>query len=86
LDEERGNARPVPELWRHKGIDDPLAAAVSCSAAPPEEIYRALLLANAINLLSFDVAQQERIHVPVSANVGWLDFTHDLRLQFVGRD
>ena len=36
------------------------------------------MLANAINLLSFDIEQQEKIHVSVSANVGWLDFTHGL--------
>ena len=36
------------------------------------------MLANAINLLSFDIKQQDKIHVTVSGNVGWLDFTHAL--------
>ena len=69
---------PAAGLWRQKSINKSLKAAVACSASPADEIYRALLLANAINLLSFDTAQQDKIHVPVSGNVGWLDFTHGL--------
>jgi hypothetical protein len=69
---------PAASLWRQKSINKSLKAAVACSASQPEEIYQALLIANAINLLSFDIAQQEKIHVPVSGNVGWLDFTHGL--------
>ena len=63
-------------LWRHKSIDKSMQAAVACSGNPPEKIYQALLMANAINLLSFDIRQQEKIRVSVSGNVGWLDFTH----------
>ena len=69
---------PDASLWRHKSINKSMQAAVACSGSPPAEIYRALLLANAINLLSFDIAQQDKTHVPVSGNVGWLDFTHGL--------
>jgi hypothetical protein len=65
-------------LWRHKGINKSMQAAVACSGNPPAEIYHALLMANAINLLSFDIRQQEKIRVSVSGNVGWLDFTHGL--------
>jgi nitrite reductase/ring-hydroxylating ferredoxin subunit len=67
-----------PALWRRKSINKSLQAVVACSNNPPEEIYRALLLANAVNLLSFDIEQQEKIKIPVSGNVGWLDFTHGL--------
>jgi nitrite reductase/ring-hydroxylating ferredoxin subunit len=70
--------KPTASLWRQKSINKSLKAAVACSASPPEEIYRALLLANAVNLLSFDIAQQDKIHVSISGNVGWLDFTHGL--------
>jgi len=73
-----GKLAPARENWRRKGIDKSLKAAVACSGSEPLEIYRALLLANAINLLTFDIEQQQRIHVPVSGNVGWLDFTHGL--------
>jgi nitrite reductase/ring-hydroxylating ferredoxin subunit len=65
-------------LWRRKGINKSMQAAVACSGNPPAEIYHALLMANAINLLSFDIRQQEKIRVSVSGNVGWLDFTHGL--------
>jgi nitrite reductase/ring-hydroxylating ferredoxin subunit len=69
---------PLPELWRGKGIDDSLRTAVACSGHSPEDIYRALLIANAINILSFDAGQQDRAHVPVSGNVNWLDVTHGI--------
>jgi nitrite reductase/ring-hydroxylating ferredoxin subunit len=67
-----------PSLWRQRGINKSLQATVACSANPPEQIYHALLLANAASLLSFDINQQDKIKVPVSGNVGWLDFTHGL--------
>ena len=70
--------KPEPGLWRHKSINKSMQAAVDCSGNPAEDIYRALLVANAINLLSFDIAQQDKVHVSVSGNVGWLDFTHGL--------
>jgi len=70
--------KPEPGLWRHKSINKSMQAAVDCSANPAEDIYRALLVANAINLLSFDIAQQDKVRVSVSGNVGWLDFTHGL--------
>jgi nitrite reductase/ring-hydroxylating ferredoxin subunit len=67
-----------PALWRQRGINKSLQATVACSANPPGQIYHALLLANATSLLSFDINQQDKIKVPVSGNVGWLDFTHGL--------
>ena len=69
---------PEPGLWRKKGINAALGAVIACSGSPPQELYRALLVANAINLLNFDIGQQDKIHVSVSGNVGWLDFTHGL--------
>ena len=74
----QGRRRPEPMLWRQQGINKSLRTAIACSGCPPEELYRALLLANAINLLGFDISQQNKIHVSVSGNVGWLDFTHGL--------
>jgi nitrite reductase/ring-hydroxylating ferredoxin subunit len=69
---------PDPSLWRQKGINKSLQAVINCGDNPPDQIYRALLIANAVNLLSFDVGQQDKIRVPVSGNVNWLDFTHGL--------
>ena len=51
---------------------------IACGDNPPDQIYRALLVANAVNMLSFDIGQQDKIRVPVSGNVNWLDFTHGL--------
>ncbi len=70
--------KPDPGQWRLKNINESMKAAIACSGSPPEEIYHSLLLANAINLLGFDIEQQEKIQVTVSGNVGWLDFTHGL--------
>ena len=70
--------KPEAGLWRHKGINKSMQVVIACSGNPPENIYRALLVANAVNLLSFDIEQQEKIKVSVSGNVGWLDFTHGL--------
>jgi nitrite reductase/ring-hydroxylating ferredoxin subunit len=69
-------SEPSVEQWRKFGIDKSLNATVASSAAPTETIYAKLLMVNAINLLSFDIAQQEKVRVSVSGNVGWLDFTH----------
>ncbi|MCZ6881886.1 MAG: Rieske (2Fe-2S) protein [Gammaproteobacteria bacterium] len=69
---------PEASLWRHKSIDKSMQVALDCSGRPAEQIYQALLLANAVNLLSFDIEQQEKIHVTISGNVGWLDFTHGI--------
>ncbi len=73
-----GNTLPLASNWRKKGINTALKLTVACSNAKPEIIYNELLLANAINLLSFDIEQQNKVHVTVSGNVGWLDFTHGL--------
>ena len=69
---------PSASLWHKRGIDSALQLTAACSAAEPETIYHELLLANAIGMLSFDIDQQDKVHVSVSGNVGWLDFTHGL--------
>lgn len=58
------------------GIRSSLDRTVAFSGDAPEALYRALLLANARNMLGFDVSRQTRVHVSVSGNVNWLDFTH----------
>jgi hypothetical protein len=72
------NLNPEARLWRKKSIDKSLQATLDCSGKAPEQVYHALLMANAINLLSFDINQQYKTHVTVSGNVGWLDFTHGI--------
>lgn len=81
-----GREAPTAELWHGKGIDASLEAALACSAADPLTLYRALLLANARNLLRYDAAQQDQIRVSVSGNVGWLDFTHGITFAHAVRE
>jgi hypothetical protein len=45
---------------------------------PATELHRALLGANAMNLLHYDTRYQDRTDNTVAENVGWLDFTHGL--------
>ena len=74
----KNGATPAPADWRGLGINKALARTASASGAPPIRLYHALLGANARNLLTFDIAQQDRIRVPIDDNVGWLDFTHGI--------
>ena len=74
----KNGVAPAPADWRGLGINKALSRAASFSAAPPARLYHALLGANARNLLTFDVAQQDRIRIPIDDNVGWLDFTHGI--------
>ncbi len=69
---------PAAVDWRGLGIRSSLARTLACRCAPEEDLYRELLLANTWNLLHFDYESQDRVRVPVSGNVGWLDFTHGL--------
>ncbi len=72
------NLVPTADQWHGCGIKSALDITVNYSGASPELIYPALLEANAMNMLRFDIAQQDKSHVTVSGNVGWLDFTHAL--------
>ena len=74
----KNGVTPAPADWRGLGINKALARTASSSGAPPIRLYHALLGANARNLLTFDIAQQDRIRVTIDDNVGWLDFTHGI--------
>jgi len=69
---------PTADRWHRRGIDTALSTTVACSGAKPETLYRELLVANAISMLSYNISQQDKVHVSVSGNVGWLDFSHGL--------
>lgn len=43
-----------------------------------EKLYRRLLLAQAYNMMTYDLKFQDATNNPVTQNVGWLDFTHAL--------
>jgi nitrite reductase/ring-hydroxylating ferredoxin subunit len=69
---------PVAADWQQQGINRSLDLTVASSGISPMTIYNELLVANAVNLLSFNLSQQNKVRVTVSGNVGWLDFTHGL--------
>lgn len=76
----RGNASGVPDMhaWYKLGINRALDLSASFASAPSEQLYAALLGANAANMLGYDIEQQSKINIPISDNVGWLDFTHGI--------
>jgi nitrite reductase/ring-hydroxylating ferredoxin subunit len=74
----QGNAAATPDMqaWHKLGINKALELTASFSHAPVEQLYGALLGASAGNMLGYDLQQQNKINIPISDNVGWLDFTH----------
>ncbi len=73
-----GTAAGAPDMhaWHKLGINKALAMTASFSNTPPEQLYGALLGASASNMLAYDLQQQSKVNIPISDNVGWLDFTH----------
>jgi hypothetical protein len=65
-----------PKQWRTLGIAKALKTTLNRRHQAPEDLYTQWLTVNAINLLSFDIEQQNKVTVSISGNVGWLDFTH----------
>lgn len=75
----RGNGADLdPRELQGAPVRRSLDWVVAHAGHPPEDLYRALLAANARNLLAFDERLQDRVAIPVGDNVGWLDFTHAL--------
>ena len=76
----QGNAAGTPDMqaWHKLGINKALELTASFSNAPVEQLYGALLGASAGNMLAYDLQQQNKVDIPISDNVGWLDFTHGI--------
>jgi len=72
-----GTRPAVAEDFTRLPVAKALARAAE-SSADPEALYHALLGASAWQFLHFDLAVQDRSDGPVSKNVGWLDFTHEI--------
>lgn len=64
------------QQWRKYGIAKALKVTLNNRHKKPEDLYAQWLTVNALNLLSFDITQQNRVKVSISGNVGWLNFTH----------
>ena len=74
----KNGVAPRADDWRKLPINKALARTVESSGADPMQIYHALLGANAMNLIAFDIAQQDKIRIAIDDNVGWLDFSHGI--------
>ncbi|MFQ5783868.1 MAG: Rieske 2Fe-2S domain-containing protein [Alphaproteobacteria bacterium] len=76
-----GKARRVaPEAAAFRGLNARQALRLTAAhgGAEPLVLYRALLGANAANMLAYDTSYQERTEGPIRDNVGWLSFTHGI--------
>jgi nitrite reductase/ring-hydroxylating ferredoxin subunit len=75
-----GGAASAPAAANYHGLNVPRALAFTAEhgAAEPLALYRALLGANARNLLLLDLTRQTRIDQPMTENAGWLDVTHGI--------
>ncbi len=74
-----GDSR-APSVGDYAGLNVRRALALTAAhgEAPPATLYRALLGANARNLLMLDLARQTRVDQPMTENAGWLDMTHGI--------
>ena len=77
---EWGQGRSVPAISDYDGMNVRRALALTTERgnAPPFDLYRVLLGANARNLLKLDLRLQLRIDQPIVDNAGWLDVTHGI--------
>ena len=68
----------APEAGEFKGLNakNAMALAARHGSGDPAALYRALLEANAGNMLRYDMSYQRQTHMNIRDNVGWLDFTH----------
>jgi hypothetical protein len=76
--QESSADRPEAGAWKKLGINKSLELTAGFSNAPPEELYASLLGASAASMLAYDVEQQNKVNIPISDNIGWLDFTHGI--------
>ncbi len=75
--DDEGSEPARAEDFRQLGVRQALRRTLESSGDIPG-LYDALLDASAWQMLHFDLPRQGRTDIPVSQNVGWLDFTHML--------
>jgi hypothetical protein len=72
-------ASPPSAMFEALTVRHTLAATLDAAARhPPQLLWQALMQAGAHHLLRFDERHALRTDNPVSADVGWLDFSHAL--------
>ncbi len=70
---------PASAQFEAQTVRHTLAATLEAAAQhPPQQLWPALMQAGAHHLLRFDERHALRTDNPVSADVGWLDFSHAL--------
>jgi nitrite reductase/ring-hydroxylating ferredoxin subunit len=76
----QGRNGAAPEAGEFKGLNPKKAMKLAArhGKGDPEALYRALLAANADNMLHYDMAYQRQTDMNIRDNVGWLDFTHTI--------
>ncbi len=73
-----GTTAPSGADYDGMNVRRALALTAERGAAEPLHLYRALLGANARNLLMLDLRLQTRVDQPIVDNTGWLDVTHGI--------
>jgi nitrite reductase/ring-hydroxylating ferredoxin subunit len=70
----------APEAQAYRGLNVKRALTLTAEhgGAKPEALFRALLAANAGNMLTYDSSYQDSFDRPLQDNVGWLSFTHGI--------
>ena len=69
---------PCMGQFRRLGIDKAIRCTQTLSRSEPEDLFGALLGANAVNMVGFDLSFQSHVDRPICDNVSWLDFTHTI--------
>ncbi|HEY2892283.1 MAG TPA: Rieske (2Fe-2S) protein [Dongiaceae bacterium] len=75
-----GSAKTAPSMQDYAGLNARRALALTAErgGADPLALYRALLGANAQNLLTLDLRLQMRVDQPIADNASWLDVSHGI--------
>ena len=69
---------PAGAAFAGLNVGKALALTSRHGGAAPDELFRALLAANATNMLAFDLKHLDDLDRPYGSNFGWLDLTHGL--------
>lgn len=69
---------PTADDFVGLNVKKAMKLAAEHGSAPPMDLYRSLLEANARNMLTFDLKHQDDLDVPFGGEKGWLDVTHGL--------
>ena len=75
---KRNGSVPSPEDYALLNANKAVMHTAEHGAAPPLDVFRSLLAANALNMVRFDLRHLEDLDQPYGGDFGWLDLTHGL--------